>query len=350
MITIKLKKEYFTLLLLLTFTFLIFRFPHSVKNGVTEGMTLCFLTIIPSLFPFMVLSSYISNSDILFFTYKIFSPVMKFLFHLPACVSPVILFSSIGGFPIGIKMTSELYKKGQITQNQAERMCLFCMNAGPSFVISAVGSGMLKSIKAGIIIYSALCISSLIIGIVSRFFYKNESTAQQLRVFRSTKASLTHSVTTAVNSTLNICAWVILFNAFISCVHSLKIKNLPFLFFTSIFEVTKACKLSVGVMPLQYLAMIMGFGGICVHCQVLSFLKECNVKYIHFLLSRILSGLISAVITHILLWFFPVEIDVFSEISNTQTLVFSASIPTFLVVTAMCIIMIFDIDRDKKVW
>ena len=47
--------------------------------------------------------------------------------------------------------------------------------------------------------------------------------------------------------------------------------------------------------------------------------------------------------------FFPVETDVFSNFDKVTAYSFSVSLPAFFVVIIMCIIMIFDIDRKKKV-
>ena len=55
MVTVKVKKEYFTLILIILFTVLLFRFPDEIKNGITRGLSICFYTIIPSMFPFLVL-------------------------------------------------------------------------------------------------------------------------------------------------------------------------------------------------------------------------------------------------------------------------------------------------------
>ena len=63
-----------------------------------------------------------------------------------------------------------MYETKQISLNQARRMSLFCVGAGPAFLITAVGTVLLGNTKLGIILLVSQLISGLILGIISRFF------------------------------------------------------------------------------------------------------------------------------------------------------------------------------------
>ena len=349
MATIKLKKEYFSLFLIACCIYLIFRFPMAVKEGVNEGISICFYTIIPSLFPFLTLSTYIVKSNILSPFYKIFSSPVKLFFKQPASSVSVIILSMIGGFPVGIKMTNDLYIKGQITKEQAQRLCLFCMNAGPAFVITAVGTNMLNSTKAGIIIFSSLCLSAFISGIISSFIAEKNNNVSNLKKEKPLQlSSLSASVTDAIQCIFNICAWVVLFSSITECIETFKLPEKAYLCIISILEVTKGCSVLSGLLPLPIITGIIGFGGICVHCQVLEYIKNMEIKYMYFFITRILNGVLSGIITYVLLIFFPVEINVFSNSDKISSYSFSFSYSAFFVFIIMCVIMIFDIDRNKK--
>ena len=348
MITIKLKKEYLACLMVIFCIILIFKFPDSIKTGITGGLQICFYTIIPSLFPFMVISSYIIKSGIFSPIFNFFSPITKFLFKQPSCTTSVILLSMIGGFPIGLKMIDELYQKDKITKNEAERLSLFCMNGGPSFVITALGVNMFESVKLGIIIYISLCLSSLVIGVFSRFFsdglVKNQDYNKKTLVYSSFSAS----VSDGLQGILNICAWIVLFSALNECL-KIHINHKQILaILSSIIEISNGCVTSVGKIPLPLFSFFIGLGGFCVHCQVSGYMKNCDIRYTHFLLGRISHGVLSAIITHIILIFFPVDTNVFANAQGIIPATFSVSLPTFAMLIIMCIIMIFDIDRKKK--
>ncbi len=349
MATIKLKKEYFSSAIIICFIILMFKFPVAIKEGVNDGLNICFYTIIPSLFPFMTLSTYIVKSNVFSPIYKLFSIPVRIFFKQPACAVSVIIMSMIGGFPVGIKMANDLYMKGQITNEQAQRLCLFCMNAGPAFIISAVGTNMLKSQKAGVIIYTSLCISSLISGIISSSVAEKSNDKNKINTKKPLQLpSISASVTDSLHSILSICAWVVLFSAVTSCLEIFKLPENAFLCFTPLFEVTKGCTLLCDKVSMPIISAIIGFGGICVHCQVLEFIKNMELKYIYFFISRVLNGVLSGIVTYLILIFIPVETDVFSNSDIITSYSFSFSYSAFFVVIFMCVIMVFDIDRYKK--
>ena len=349
MAIIRIKKEYLSLVIILCCIFLIFKFPQAVKIGVNEGINICFYTIIPSLFPFLTLSTYIVKSNIFSPFYKVFALPVKLLFKQPASTVSVIIMSMIGGFPVGIKMTNDLYKKEHITKEQAQRLCLFCMNAGPAFVITAVGTNMLKSTKAGIIIYCSLCISAFISGVISSLTADKSDNAIKVKNEKTLQlSSLSASVTDAIQCIFNICAWVVLFSSITECINSFNLPEKAYIFITSFIEVTKGCSVLTGNMALPIVTGIIGFGGICVHCQVLEYLKNMEIKYSYFFTTRLLNGILSAIISYIMFLLFPVEISVFSSSDKISSYSFSFSYSAFFVFILMCVIMIFDIDRSKK--
>ncbi len=347
MVVVKLKKNIFQVALIILSLIFMFKMPQAVTSGVTEGLQICFHVILPSLFPFMVVSTYVIKSNIFEFAHKFLAPISRGLFRQPACTIPAIIMSMIGGFPIGIKMINNLLNDGAITKNQAQRLCIFCINGGPAFVITAVGVNMLKSTKVGVIIFVSLCISSLIIGVFTRFLGdKNE--LKEHHETPPSLSSLSSAVSDALQSVLGICAWVVIFSAITNCFKTYIESENIFIAVASFLEVTKGCIALVGKMPIPVITAVIGFGGICVHCQVLANLKNCGVKYSHFFVYRVLNGTIASFISYLLLLIFPVEIDVFASLQNATISTFSISLPAFFTFAIMCIIMVFDIDRKRN--
>jgi len=345
----KIKKYVLPLVCIGINLYFIFKMPHSVTAGVTKGVQICFNTILPSLFPFMVISSYISKTDLLSPFYRFIAPVTKYLFRQPPHTLPLIILSMIGGFPVGIKNIANDYNDGKITQNQAQRLCMFCMNGGPAFVITAVGVNMLGNMTAGVIIYISLCISSLILGFLSSFFDDKKSTATTCSSFaQSPTIAISSAVIDSTHAMLGICAWIILFSGIAECIFALNLNNNIVIAITSVLEVTKGCSVTAGKFSLPIITAIIGFGGICVHCQILSFLQITKLKYIRFIVGRIINGALSAIICHLLLMAFPVDIQTSVNMGNMTISAFSVSIPAFLSLIVMCITMILDIDNRRK--
>lgn len=140
------------------------------SQGIINGLKICSNVIIPSLFPFMVFSSFVIKSGLYTKIGKILGKPIKLIFNLPACASGAVIMGFIGGYPIGLSMTTELLDMGVIEERHARRMALFCVNAGPAFIISAVGEAIYQSKSVGYILFSSVILSSLTVGIVTGIF------------------------------------------------------------------------------------------------------------------------------------------------------------------------------------
>ncbi|MFA9382095.1 MAG: hypothetical protein ACERKO_13650, partial [Acetanaerobacterium sp.] len=108
---------------------------QAVSAGVRDGLLVCANTLIPSLFPFMILCAFIVNSRLSDYLSAPFAFFTARVLRLPAFTGSVFLLSLVGGYPVGARMIAQLYREGRISGHTASRMLLFCVNAGPAFLI-----------------------------------------------------------------------------------------------------------------------------------------------------------------------------------------------------------------------
>ena len=94
-------------------------------------------------------------------------------------------------------------------------MTLFCVNAGPAFVIGGVGAGMLGSVRAGVIIFVSLTLASLTLGALTRFIPHNETDAHTAQAISGLPLSraLTEAVGEGTKNMISICAWIVMCSA-----------------------------------------------------------------------------------------------------------------------------------------
>lgn len=213
----------------------LFTRPEICSEGVRSGILLAAETVVPSLFPFMTVASFLLRSGLGEAAGKPFDKVCEKLFRLPGVLAPVIIMSQIGGFPIGAKMTYELLKKNAITENEAQRACLFCINAGPAFVIGTVGSEMLGSVKAGVLLYISTVSASFFTGIFSMALYDKAAEEKGKSEIPFTLCdpvgAFVRSVGDATNDVIKICAWVVIFKTVCDGLSTLPIPPGAALFF-----------------------------------------------------------------------------------------------------------------------
>lgn len=280
------------------------------KNSIAAAQNAIFIcgqTVIPSLFPFFILSSFMIHTGFVACMGKLLSPVAKRLFRISGGGAVVFVIGILCGYPTGAKMVSELYEKKLIDRNEAMRLLPFCNNSGPLFVIGAVGVGMLQNIKLGQLLYAIHVLSAVLVGLFSSFFAKGTSIQkmQPLMTIRFGEA-LSTSVTHSVKTMLEVCGFIILFAV-------LKSFCKPLLFcifgdtiyvklFLALMEVSiGAYDVCVSGLPFQLmfilLSGVIGFGGFCVMFQVLGILSQSGISIKTYVTGKIFQMVLSMGIT-----------------------------------------------------
>ncbi|MDR0314880.1 MAG: hypothetical protein LBH71_02885 [Oscillospiraceae bacterium] len=347
-------KNIHIMVIVILLSYALLSYPGTVTNGVTRGLTLCAAVVIPSLFPFMVLSSFIVKSGLCSKFGFLFDPVTRTLFKLPGNAAGVVFMSLIGGFPVGPKMTYELYENGEISKSQARMMMFFCMNAGPAFVLSAVGYSMYNSSKVGLILFASICASSIIVGVVTSIF-DNDKEKEFLSHSREKKAqpdnltAFTYSVSDGANSILSVCIWVVIFSCIGSLLELLPIEPKVLIALKSILEVTSGVNSAAHHFSIPSIAFILGWSGLCVHCQVMQYIQKVGAPLFKFWLSRLANATIASVICSALLDLYPVDIPTMASPDRLFDASLSVSAPGAAVLLSMCALLILDLDTKRKV-
>lgn len=355
-------KSFFTELIITIFiisfgTFLVFR-PDISFNGVKEGVSLCCNILVPSLFPFIFLSSFMINSGVSSRIGKVISPVSK-IFNLPESSLSVVLLSMIGGFPVGAKGISDLFERKIINKEQAERMIWFCVNAGPAFILGVIGNSLIKDMKIAQIILISQIFSSLIIALLLSLNKKqNETNKVELSKKMSFSESLIYSCESSSFSIINMCILVIIFNVF-SCFlgnlqfFSLCSRILPIFGFPEgvseifpqiIVEVTKACELISlnGAFPPLF-SFAVSWGGLCVHFQVISIMKKIKINYLKFLSFRLLNAILSSFLTFLMIKFKNINLNI-EKIDLPQ---YSTHFWGSIALVFCCLVFLMDVNFKK---
>lgn len=208
-------------LALLCATLALMLYPQPSMEAAKSGLALCYNVIIPSLFPFFVLSSLVVELGLAGYLGRLLEGLMRPLFHVSGACASAFALGFIGGYPVGAKTAISLYENGMCTKTEAERLLAFCNNSGPAFILGVVGAGVFASSRVGVLLYLAHAAASICIGILFRF-YKAGPTARreerqsrpQFHAQRFTTA-FTGSIKNSFLSTLNICAFVVFFTVVI---------------------------------------------------------------------------------------------------------------------------------------
>lgn len=292
-------------------------FTKEVSAAASNGIDTCLRVVIPSLFPFFVLSSLCISTGMAHSLSRLFALPMRYLFRLPASCAPAFVLGLIGGYPTGAKTAFDLYDGGACDGEECARLLGFCSSCGPAFIFSAVGVSIFGSLRAGAIIYICHILSAIIIGVLSGFFYKGKVPNKNMTsaVGRLTPAAFTSAVSSSFSSMINVCGFVIFFSSLMAFLQKCGFFGLcqRLLFFLpegagqslarGVIEMTGGV-MSVPVEALGFpaamtlCAFIIGFGGLSVHCQVLSLLGDRPISMGRYFRGKLAQGVLSAALTY----------------------------------------------------
>lgn len=162
---------------LLLLALLLLRHRTAAAAGVVSGIHTCLGTLIPSLFPFILLACLCTNSRAAQVLFRPLSPVMRHVFRLPACAAPAVLLGLTAGYPTGAKITANLYATGKLTREQAARLLCFCTAPGYAFAAAYTGSLLLRSERIGLNLFFACALAPLLLGLTLSRFAENPKKA-----------------------------------------------------------------------------------------------------------------------------------------------------------------------------
>lgn len=276
---------------------------ESSVSAAEKALKLCAETIIPSLFPFFVLSQFLIFIGFANYGGKFLSPIMRPLFNTNGAGGIAFLIGLICGYPSGAKTISELYKAGMLEKKEAERLLPYCNNSGPLFIIGAVGVGILKDSQAGVFLYIVHILSAIITGICFRFFStKKQKTISRLcsNGYMNTGEAFSKSIKDSVSSILSVCGFVVFFSSVTAPFRANLKNNLWGLIFQSIAEVTGGVLRVAESFDLDkalpLISAILGFGGVCVLLQVMGIVKTESLSMKPYFWGKLFQGGVSYVL------------------------------------------------------
>ena len=276
-------------------------FPAQVLWGAQSGLALCLNAVIPSLLPFMFVSSCIIKSGFSKPLGIIFSKVLTPLTGISPIGCVCFITGILGGYGAGAKAVLECFREGQITKEEAEKLLPICNNAGPLFVIGTIGISFFGDRAVGVNLFLVQALSILICACLfgGSFSNREETFSKGLDEYKKNKPSLGKLVTSAAvqsgSAIITACVFVITFSAV------LEIFPLGrYSFLCGIAEVTRGCsELSrFGYDALPLISAFVAWGGLSVHFQA-DALTEGSFSMKNYYIVKLAVSLIAFVITKI---------------------------------------------------
>lgn len=296
---------------------LLLAFPRASAAGAADGIRLCLNTVVPSLYPFMCLSSYLVLSGSCARAAGFLAKPTRLIFGLDGAAGAVILAGMLCGYPVGVRMAAQTARRGEMSVRDARAAVLFCVNAGPAFIIGAIGGELLGSRPAGRLLLASSLLASLTVGLFTRLVpvrgRDSEASVKKISPPSQRGAVLTDAVADATRAMLSVCSWVVLFGCISSLIGLLSQSAagavLPL---RCAAEVTSGCREAIRAgLPLPVIAALLGWSGLCVQYQLMPYVTELGISVPIFMSFRALTGALCAAYCGALTNIFRPDTEVF---------------------------------------
>lgn len=297
-------------LLLVFLTALLIKNSRIAMEYTNRGLLLCARTMIPTLFPFMVIAELLVVSGGGERLAGVIAKPLRRLFGLSNCGVCALALGWLCGFPVGSRAAVGYYRQGRITRRELNHVICFCNVPSTAFLVSAVGVCLFGSDLVGWCLVGLSLTSAAVIGVVFRRWlpqWREDADATRLAQISTNAAQapkrkgqlLSRSISLAATGMLNVCATIVLFSALMGSVSAVTAGlALPEILRVSLFgtlEITTGvCEASLldSSHALSLCAAFVGWAGLSVHCQIFSSCDDAPVSVTWFWLSRLLQAML----------------------------------------------------------
>ena len=248
--------------------------------GAQEGIGLCLKTVIPSLFPFFILSN-ILNTALTGSRFSVLHPLTK-IFPVPDGCEALLISSFLGGYPTGAQSIVQAYNTGLISKQDAERLLAYGNLSGPSFIFGVTSHFFPEQWMVW-----ALWGIHILSAVVTAQFVGIPYSSCSVKKMQSTASGT--SLKNALSAMELVCGWVVFFR---SIIHVLKRWILCFfpekymILTVGILELTNGCCELSGFTGIEerfiVCSSLLAFGGVCVFLQTAAVARGLSMGHYIF--------------------------------------------------------------------
>ena len=277
-----------------------------VFSTISYSLNMWIKSIIPSLFPFFVISDILINYNITNYIPKFIRKMFSYIFNISDNAVTIFFLSLISGFPSNARNARMMVDNRLISSDEASHILMFTHFSNPLFILGTVAVFFLKDEVLGVIVLVSHYLSNIIIGIL---FRKNNTVSNLHYTLSDGKCqnfpkvfirAIKNSIDTLLTILGTLCCFLVLSSIIINIL-KLGLYNCTLL--KGILEITMGLE-SLSFLDISNLykivisTMFISFGGLSVHMQVLSFLIDSDISYKPFFMARIIQACLAGMICY----------------------------------------------------
>ena len=293
-------KKIFTIILLFTFIYLLFRYNFILQKSVNDAVILWLNKVFPSLFIMFIINDLIINSHLLDNLCNLISPLFNKIYHVSGTSLECFILCLFSGTPSSAYIIKEMLNNNSISEMDANKLISFTFFSNPLFLYNILSISFNKFITLKIIIIHY--ITNLIIGLFHRK-NKSNNNNNNITIIISDNNSIIKLMPKAISKSFNTLLKILGTITFYMIISNYLLKIMPLnimgeIILRGILEITQSLNILPNLNVLSIIKEIIAlslisFGGLSIHTQILNIISDTKVKYKNFLIGRILHVLFS---------------------------------------------------------
>ena len=278
-------------------------YPQEALAASKEGMQLWLNVLLPVLLPFLILTGILIHTNM---AGKLLQPVEVIwnkVLGVSAAGAYAVIVGALCGYPVGAKITSDLYENHQISESEAKYLLTFTNHASPVFVRTYLCHICLKDQIPARTVFGIFALSDLTIMLLFRFVvYRNKiqflsaDKKKKTPVSSSSGAFLDVSIMNGFETVTRLGGYILMFSILSACIsHFWNMKNLIGYTLSGILELTTGlCRLQNANIHMQWKYLLTlfltAFGGICITFQTRSLVTR-KLSMLPYITAKLLNGI-----------------------------------------------------------
>lgn len=301
------RKIFYTVFSISQICFLLL-YPQEALAASKEGMQLWLNVLLPVLLPFLILTGILIHTNM---AGKLLQPVEVIwnkVLGVSAAGAYAVIVGALCGYPVGAKITSDLYENHQISESEAKYLLTFTNHASPVFVRTYLCHICLKDQIPARTVFGIFALSDLTIMLLFRFVvYRNKirflsaDKKKKTPVSSSSGAFLDVSIMNGFETITRLGGYILMFAILSACISRCYIPhNVPGYLLTGMLELTTGLyRLQPLILPDITKSILAVFltasGGFCIAAQTRSLVtKELSVR--SYIVAKLLNGVIAVIL------------------------------------------------------
>lgn len=272
----------------------------SVADAARNGLLLCGKTLIPAIFPFLVLNGILMRLRFPEWIGQWLGKPLGKCFGIHSSCVAAILVGLFSGFPSGAASAYRIREKGLCQDRDMNRAVRLSSIAAPGFLIAGVGSGMLDSPRLGLALWLLQLAAVFSVGIGEALLF-GRTTRHELFAppahSQNMMRIIAEALREAADAMIAICGAVLFFSILIGLVTLFPFPPIVICFLAGLLEITSGITLCASLLPptsaFIMIAGAIGWSGFSVHAQTIM-VTNGKLSIWQYLLAKALTALITA--------------------------------------------------------